>query len=120
MIIKSLRENHRRLSALQETLKQSILAGGDNSDDDFAAYIDARLGDSANTENISQVVSLKYLDAAKNDLGEIARYIAGESGSANVAVNYVSRIRAHCRKLAAAETSQRGTDRSELVDGMRK
>ena len=65
------------------------------------------------------MASLKYLDAAKNDLGEIARYIAGESGSRNVAVNFVSRIRAHCRKLAAAETSQRGTDRSELVDGMR-
>ena len=62
---------------------------------------------------------MKYLDAAKNNLGEIARYIAGESGSRNVAVDYVSRIRANCRKLAAAETSQRGTDRSELVDSMR-
>lgn len=33
------------------------------------------------------MASLKYLDAAKNDLGEIARYITGESGSTNVAIN---------------------------------
>jgi len=65
------------------------------------------------------VARLKYLDAAKNDLVEIARYIARECGSRNVAVNFVGRIRAYCRKLAATETSQRGTYRSELVDGMR-
>ena len=62
---------------------------------------------------------LKYLDAAKHDLGEIALYIARESRNRSIAVNYVGRIRAHCRRLAAAETSQRGTDRSELIEGLR-
>ena len=62
---------------------------------------------------------LKYLDAAKHDLGEIALYIARESGNRSIAIKYVNRVRAHCRKLAAAETSQRGTDRSELIEGLR-
>ena len=46
-------EREAKLSALQETLNQSILAGGHNSDTDVAAYIDARLGDLASTEDIS-------------------------------------------------------------------
>ena len=46
-------EREAKLSALQETLNQSILAGGDNSDTDVAAYIDATLGDLASTEDIS-------------------------------------------------------------------
>jgi len=62
---------------------------------------------------------LKYLDAAKNDLIEIARYIASESGSRDIAINYMNRIRTYCRNLAAAETSQRGTARPELMAGMR-
>jgi len=65
------------------------------------------------------VARLKYLDAAKNDLAEIARYITSESGNRNIAINYISRIRAYCRNLAATETSQRGTARPELMDGMR-
>ena len=65
------------------------------------------------------MAKLIYLDAAKDDLINIARYIARESGNKDLAIRYTARIRDHCRKLAAPETSQRGRDRSELVDGMR-
>ena len=65
------------------------------------------------------MAQLKYLDGAKHDLGNIAKYIARESGSRDIALTYVSRIRAKCKNLAAAETSRRGTDRSELIEGMR-
>lgn len=62
---------------------------------------------------------LVYLDAATRDLLQIARYIARESGNQEIALHYTRRIRAYCRTLAMPETSQRGTDRSHLVAGMR-
>jgi antitoxin ParD1/3/4 len=46
-------EREAKLSAVQETLKQSILAGGDNSDDDVAAFIYVRIDDVTSTEDIS-------------------------------------------------------------------
>lgn len=62
---------------------------------------------------------LRYLDSAKNDLIDIALYIARESGNRRIAASFVDKIRARCRSLAAPETSQRGTDRSELIPGLR-
>jgi len=38
-------EREAKLTALQKTLKQSVAAGGDNSDDDVAAHIEATLDD---------------------------------------------------------------------------
>jgi len=37
-------ERESKLLALQETLNQSIVAGGDNSDDDVASHIETILG----------------------------------------------------------------------------
>lgn len=62
---------------------------------------------------------LVYLDAAKQDLVEVAHFIKKESSNSSVAVEYTKRIRAFCRSLAAPETSQRGADRSELLPNIR-
>lgn len=43
---------------------------------------------------------LYYLDQAKNDLVHIKQYIATESGSQKVALEYTHKIRQQCRKLA--------------------
>lgn len=62
---------------------------------------------------------LVYLDAAKQDLIAIAHFIKKESSSSSIAVEYTKRIRVFCRGLTAPETSQRGTDRSELLPNIR-
>ncbi len=62
---------------------------------------------------------LKYLDAAKQDLLDIARYIADESGSAEIARAFTQRLRAQCRMMVDLPASQLGTDRSELLPGIR-
>ena len=41
-------EREVKLTALRETLKQSVAVGGDNSDDDIAAHIEAALDDLTN------------------------------------------------------------------------
>jgi len=46
-------EREAKLSALQETLNQSIAAGGDNSDGDVASHIDAALDDLVASGKIS-------------------------------------------------------------------
>lgn len=43
---------------------------------------------------------LRYLAQAKDDLINIKRYIARESGSQSTAIQYVGKIREQCRKLA--------------------
>jgi len=46
-------EREVKLTALREMLKQSVAAGGDNSDDDIAAHIEAALDDVTNAEERS-------------------------------------------------------------------
>ena len=43
---------------------------------------------------------LRYLAQAKDDLINIKRYIARESGSHSAAIQYTAKIREQCRKLA--------------------
>ena len=44
--------------------------------------------------------TLRYLAQAKDDLIHIKHYIARESGSAEIAMQFTSRLREQCRKLS--------------------
>ena len=56
---------------------------------------------------------LRYLAQAKDDLIAIKRYIARESGSQSVALQYAEKLRQQCRKLAELP-GQIGRHRPEL------
>jgi toxin ParE1/3/4 len=47
------------------------------------------------------VPRLRYTDAAQADLRSIARYVAMASQSRATAASFITRLRAHCTKLAA-------------------
>ena len=61
---------------------------------------------------------LRYLEQAKDDLVQIKRYIAKESGSTGLALNYTAKLREQCRKLAQV-LGTIGTHRPELSEGVR-
>ncbi|SRR6266516_8071863 len=61
---------------------------------------------------------LRYLEQAKNDLLQIKRYIARESGSNAVAIRYTERLRGECRRLAELPGTV-GRARPELMEGVR-
>ena len=62
--------------------------------------------------------TLRYLEQAKNDLIQIKRYIARESGSNEIALRYLGQLRQECRKLAALPGTM-GRARPELAEGIR-
>lgn len=61
---------------------------------------------------------LVYLTAARDDLIDILRYVATESGDPEVARNFVSRLQEKCRHLAGLPGTL-GTARPELHPGLR-
>lgn len=61
---------------------------------------------------------LKYLEQAKDDLIQIRNYIAKESGSRKIAINYTAKIRQQCQKIAEISGTI-GTHRPELSEGIR-
>ncbi|MEP7008649.1 MAG: type II toxin-antitoxin system RelE/ParE family toxin [Sphingomonas bacterium] len=61
---------------------------------------------------------LRYSDAAQNDLATIALYIARESNSRAVAVEFVERLRHKCRQLGSLPGTL-GTARPELRPDIR-
>ena len=62
--------------------------------------------------------TLRYLGQAKNDLLQIIRYIARESGSHEIALRYMEKLRQECRRLAALPGTM-GRARPELGEGIR-
>ena len=48
------------------------------------------------------VARIRYLATARNDLGQIYRYIREQSGSGEVARRFVHELRQKCAQLAAA------------------
>jgi len=61
---------------------------------------------------------LRYFEQAKNDLIQIKRYIAKESGSNEIALRYMEKLRQECRRLAALPGTI-GRAWPELVKGIR-
>jgi toxin ParE1/3/4 len=61
---------------------------------------------------------LRYLEQAKTDLLRIKRYIARESGSSDVALQYTKKLRQQCRKFAELPGTM-GRARPELMEGVR-
>ncbi len=61
---------------------------------------------------------LRYLEQAKEDLIQIKRYIARESGSNEVALRYTDMLRRQCRELAELPGVM-GRARPELMEGLR-
>lgn len=61
---------------------------------------------------------LQYTDAADRDLVDIALYIAAESQSRELALAFVERLRAKCRKLASLPANL-GTPRPDLHKDIR-
>jgi toxin ParE1/3/4 len=64
------------------------------------------------------MLKLRYLEQAKHDLIQIKRYIARESGSNEIALRYIERLRRQCRRLATLPGT-RGKARPELAEGIR-
>ena len=62
--------------------------------------------------------TLRYLEQTKNDLMQIKRYIARESGSNEIALSYMQKLRQECRRLAALP-GRMGRARPELTEGIR-
>ncbi|MDR4504549.1 MAG: type II toxin-antitoxin system RelE/ParE family toxin [Candidatus Scalindua sp.] len=61
---------------------------------------------------------LRYLDQAKDDLIQIKRYIAKESGSLQIALQYTDKLRQQCRNLARLP-GKIGRPRPQLMEGLR-
>ena len=61
---------------------------------------------------------LRYFEQAKNDLIQIKRYIAKVSGSNEIALRYMEKLRQECRRLAALPGTM-GRARPELGEGIR-
>ena len=64
------------------------------------------------------MLQLRYFEQAKNDLIEIKRYIARESGSKEIALHYIKKLRGECQRLAALP-GKMGRARPELAEGIR-
>ena len=62
--------------------------------------------------------NLRYLAQAKDDLINIQRYIAEQSGSIKTARQYSEKLRAQCRTIAAFPGLM-GRERPELKAGLR-
>ena len=60
---------------------------------------------------------VRYSAHAVRDLEGIYRYIAGRSGSPDVALSFVGRIRGACERLA--DFPERGTRRDKVRPGLR-
>ena len=61
---------------------------------------------------------LRYLDQAKDDLINIKKYIARESGNQKTAIQFTEKIREQCRKLADLP-GKMGRLRPELRENLR-
>ena len=61
---------------------------------------------------------LRYFEQAKSDLMQIKRYLARESGSNEIALGYIEKLRQECRRLAAFP-GMMGRARPELAEGIR-
>lgn len=61
---------------------------------------------------------LRYFEQAKNDLIQIKRYIARVSGSNEIALRSMEKLRQECRRLAALPGTV-GRARPELAEGIR-
>ncbi len=61
---------------------------------------------------------LRYFEQAKNDLIQIKRYIARESGSNEIALRYMEKLRQECRELASLPGTM-GRARPELGESIR-
>lgn len=61
---------------------------------------------------------LRYLTAARTDLGDIYRYIRDRSGSGAVAIRFVRELRGKCRSLAEAPITM-GRPRTDLRPDLR-
>ena len=61
---------------------------------------------------------LRYLAQAKDDLINIKRYIARESGSQSTAIQYTGKIQKQCRELADLP-GKLGRPRPELRENLR-
>ncbi|MFC5759447.1 MULTISPECIES: type II toxin-antitoxin system RelE/ParE family toxin [unclassified Rhizobium] len=61
---------------------------------------------------------LRFLQSAKADIGQIFRFIAGESGNRAVARNFTDKLIQKCSELASLP-GQMGRPRPELGDGIR-
>ena len=59
------------------------------------------------------MLTLRYLAQAKDDIIEIKRYIEGECGSEDVALQFTDKLREQCRRLAELP-GQLGRPRPEL------
>lgn len=62
--------------------------------------------------------TLYYLDQAKDDILQIKRYIAKESGSTELALQFTDKLREQCRNLATIPGTI-GQHRPELRDDIR-
>jgi toxin ParE1/3/4 len=61
---------------------------------------------------------LRYLEQVKDDLIQIKRYLARESGSNEVALQFTARLRQQCQQLAKLPGTI-GRARPELAEGIR-
>ena len=61
---------------------------------------------------------LRYLAQARDDLLQIKRYIARETGSNAIALRYTEKLRQQCRELAELPGTM-GRARSDLMEGLR-
>jgi len=61
---------------------------------------------------------LRFTAAARDDLTEIALYVAEQSGSRSVAAAFRKQLRQKCERLASLPGTM-GRDRSELALGLR-
>jgi toxin ParE1/3/4 len=61
---------------------------------------------------------LVYLSAARDDLGDILRYVTRQSASLATGNLFVSKLRQHCAHLASLPGTL-GTARPELRDDLR-
>jgi toxin ParE1/3/4 len=62
--------------------------------------------------------TLRYLAQARDDLKQIRRYIARESGSKEVAARFFKKLDRECRRLASLPGTM-GRARPELGEGIR-
>jgi toxin ParE1/3/4 len=64
-----------------------------------------------------KVRKIVFRPRADNDLFDLYRYIAEQSGSNDIAFSYMEKLRKLC--LALSEFSERGAPRSDIVPGLR-
>lgn len=59
-----------------------------------------------------------FSEEAKQDIAEIAQYVAAESGSRRIARDYIRSLRARCDKIANLD-GKLGRPREEFLQGLR-